>query len=153
MNWKSMEKDLIDFLKSFKKNGIEFKNSHQAIIGFPLSDGFRSDGMLACKDILIAIEVECGQTHPDTNTGKYWLLYNKYQQYNKIILFHIFTPDFDSYGKRKELAEFYIEQMKKNIPIEYIQFDFRKENNYNQKLEEIKNIINEKVKKEFDLIQ
>ena len=50
MNWKNMEKDLSDFLKTFEKNGIEFKNSYQAIIGFP-SDGFRSDGMLAYKDI------------------------------------------------------------------------------------------------------
>jgi hypothetical protein len=147
IKWKQMEKDLSSWLSTFTRNGIYFRNSHQAIIGFS-SDGFRSDGMLTDNDVVIAIEVECGQTHPDTNTGKYWLLY-KNKPYKKIILFHIYTPDFNSYGWRKELAEFYIEQMKSEVPIEYILLDFRNANDYHQTLMELKKKIEEKVGKEF----
>ena len=147
--WKQMENDLSSWLKTFTRNGIHFRNSRQAIIGFP-SDGFRSDGMLTDNKVLIAIEVECGQTHPDTNTGKYWLLY-KTKPYKKIILFHIYTPDFNSYGWRKKLAEFYIEQMKSKVPIEYILLDFRNANDYHQTLMELKKNIKEKVREEFGL--
>jgi len=174
--WKQMENDLSSWLKTFTRNGIHFRNSRQAIIGFP-SDGFRSDGMLTDNKVLIAIEVECGQTHPDTNTGKYWLLY-KTKSYEKIILFHIYTPDFNSYGWRKKLAEFYIEQMKSKVPItpdfnsygwrkklaefyieqmkskvpiEYILLDFRNANDYHQTLMELKKNIKEKVREEFGL--
>jgi len=147
--WKQMENDLSSWLKTFTRNGIYFRNSHQAIIGFP-SNGFRSDGMLTDNEVLIAIEVECGQTHPDTNTGKYWLLY-KTAPYKKIILFHIYTPDFNSYGWRKKLAEFYIEQMKSEVPIEYILLDFRNANDYHQTLMELKKNIKEKVREEFGL--
>jgi hypothetical protein len=144
-----MENDLSSWLSTFVCNGIYFRNSYQAIIGFP-SGGFRSDGMLTDNDVVIAIEVECKETNPDTNTGKYWLLY-KYKPYKKIILFHIYTPDFNSYGWHKKLAEFYIEQMKSEVPIEYILLDFRNANDYHQTLMEIKKKIEEKVRKEFRL--
>jgi len=147
--WKQMESDLSSWLSIFARNGINFRNSYQAIIGFP-SDGFRSDGMLADNDVVIAIEVECGQTHPDTNTGKYWLLY-KTKPYEKIILFHIYTPDFNSYGWRKKLAEFYVEQMKSEVPIEYILLDYRNATDYHHTLMEIKRKIEEKVRNEFGL--
>ncbi|MCK4626816.1 MAG: hypothetical protein KAV00_16005 [Phycisphaerae bacterium] len=149
MEWKQMENDLSRWLSNFARNEVHFRNSHQAIIGLP-SDSFRSDGMLTDNKVLIAIEVECGQTHPDTNTGKYWLLY-KHKSYERIILFHIYTPDFDSYGWRKKLAEFYIEQMKSTVPIEYILLDFRKADDYRRTLTEIKKKIEEKVTGYFKL--
>jgi len=147
IKWKQMVNELSSWLSTFTRDGIKFRNSYQAIIGFP-PDGFRSDGMLTNGEVLIAIEVECRQTHPDTNTGKYWLLYRN-KCYKKIILFHIYTPDFNSYGWRKKLAEFYIEQMKSEVPIEYILLDFRNANDYNQTLVEIKRKIEENVRREF----
>jgi hypothetical protein len=40
-NWKSLEKDIISWLSTFSSDDIEFRNSFQAIVGFP-SDGPRS---------------------------------------------------------------------------------------------------------------
>lgn len=147
--WIQLESDLSKWLSKFSSEKIIYKNSHQAIVGFP-SDGFRSDGMLTDDNILLAIEVEAGQTHPDTNTGKYWLLYN-YKMYKKIVLFHIYTPKFDSYGWRKELAEFYIEQMKSEVPVEYKVIDCRNSDDYDKVLSELKKKIKRKIKKDFDL--
>lgn len=151
IKWTQLENALSRWLSTFSSEKIQFRNSHQAIIGFP-SDGFRSDGMLANDEVLIAMEVEAGQTHPDTNTGKYWLLHTKRERYKKIILFHIYTPDFNSYGWRKELAEFYVEQMQKSgVPIEYILLDYRNANDYHQTLIELKQKIGKRVKEEFEL--
>jgi hypothetical protein len=112
-NWKQLEKDISKWLSTFASANIRFCNSHQAIAGFP-SHGFRNDGMLANDRVLIAVEVEAGQMHPDTNVGKYWLLYAEYKQYQKIVLFHVYTPDFDSYDWRKKLGEFYARQMRES---------------------------------------
>lgn len=149
-NWIQLEKDLCIWLSEFSSKGIVYKNSNQAIVGFP-SDGLRSDGMLTNGETLIAIEVEAGQTHPDTNTGKYWLLYNEYKSYKKIVLFHIYTPKFDSYGWRKRLAEFYVERMQHEVPIEYKLMDFRCSDDYNKVLLELKKKIKRKIEKEFGL--
>ena len=148
--WEQLVRDLNQWLKTFATGEIEYRNPYQAIKGFPFK-GFRSDGMLTNGKVLIAIEVESGQTHPDTNTGKYWLLHqhmSKSQKpYEKIVLIHIYTPNFDSYGWRKNLAEFYIEKMKAEVPIEYIQFDFRNATDYHQALREIKGKIEEEIKR------
>ncbi|MFC2005564.1 hypothetical protein ACFLVG_01200 [Chloroflexota bacterium] len=56
-NWKSLEKDIIGWLSTFSSDDIEFRNSFQAIIGFP-SNGQRSDGMLSNDNTLLAVEIE-----------------------------------------------------------------------------------------------
>ena len=143
-NWSNFEAEIVTWLKNNYSSRFQFKNSYQCIVGFP-SDGFRSDGMLTDGKTLLAIEIEARQTHPDTNTGKYWLLHKKYRKYQKIILFHVFTPLFDSYGRRKELAEFYVVEMEKEVPIEYIPKDFRKNTDYNGALSELKDAIQGKI--------
>lgn len=143
-NWSNLEADIVGWLEKNYSSRFQFKNSYQNIVGFP-SDGFRSDGMLTDGRTLLAVEIEVGQTHPGTNTGKYWLLHKRYKQYQKIILFHIFTPLFNSYGWRKELAKFYVAEMKKEVPIEYILKDFRECIDYNEALSELKDAIQGKI--------
>ena len=149
-NWKQFEKDISEWLKTFESANVRFCNSHQAIAGFP-SNGFRSDGMLANDRVLIAVEVEARQMHPDTNVGKYWLLYAEYKQYQKIVLFHVYTPDFDSYGWRKKLGRFYAEQMQGKVPIEYIPLDYtrRGSEDYSTTLGEVKAKIRARIEQEF----
>ena len=107
--------------------------------------------MLTDGHVLMAIEVEAGQTHPDTNTGKYWLVHGKHKSYEKIVLFHVYTPEFSSYGWRKRLAEFYVERMRTEVPIEYLLLDYRTASDYNATLAEIKAAIRERIGKEFGL--
>jgi len=147
-NWADLEADIVTWLKKNYSSRLQFRNSYQSIVGFP-SSGFRSDGMLTDGKTLLAVEIEAGQTHPDTNTGKYWLLHKRHKQYQKIILFHVFTPSFNSYGWRKELAGFYVAEMEKEVPIEYILKDFRKGINYNSALSEIKDAIQRKINSSF----
>ena len=142
--WFNFEAEIVEWLEKNYSSRFQFKNSYQSIVGFP-SDGFRSDGMLTDEKTLLAVEIEARQTHPDTNTGKYWLLHKRYKHYQKIILFHVFTPLFDSYGWRKKLAEFYVEEMRREVPIEYIQKDFRNSNDCNSALSELKVDIQRKV--------
>ena len=149
-NWKNLEKSISDWLKNLNPGRLQFRNAYQAIVGFPF-DGFRSDGMLSDDSFLLAIEVEAGQTHPDTNTSKYWLLNDRYKPYSRNVLFHIFTPDFNSYGRRKELAEFIVDKMKSEVSLEYIQLDYRhyKLADYDFVLSDVKNKITEKTKELF----
>jgi hypothetical protein len=148
--WHGLERDIANWLKKEFSSELRFKNSYQAIEGFP-PYGFRSDGMLTDGETLLALEVEAGQTHPDTNVGKYWLLHQMHRQYKKIILFHIYTPAFDSYGWRKNLAEFYVDKLKDEVPLEYNLKDFRESNNYKDVLKEIKMEIKNKIDSEFSL--
>ncbi|MFC2065834.1 hypothetical protein ACFLUO_02065 [Chloroflexota bacterium] len=150
--WKKLEKDLCTWLKLLSTNELVYRNPNQAIIGFP-PDGFRSDGMITDGRVLVAIEVEAGQMHPDTNVGKYWLLYNKYRKYEKIILFHIYTPDYNSYGWRKKLAEFYAGKMRAELPFEYILMDYRSSKDYDETLDTIKESIMGFLKNEFEQLQ
>ena len=146
--WKELEKDLCDWLRNLVPDQISFRGPNQAIIGFPF-DGFRSDGMITDGATLIAIEVEAGQMHPDTNVGKYWLLQNEYHKYNKIILFHIYTPDYCSYGWRKKLAEFYSVKMQTEIPFDYVLMDYRHSNNFATTTLEIKRSIKARITSEL----
>jgi len=147
-NWSKLEKDLVDWLSNFSNENLQFRNSFQTIVGFP-SDGFRSDGMLTDGNVLLAIEVEAGQTHPDTNVGKYWLLHSQIKKYRKIILFHVYTPKFKSYPWRKRLGEFYIDRMRGEVPIEYIQMDMRNVQEYDEVLFEVQTAIQGHILKEF----
>lgn len=146
--WLNFEKDLVDWLSHFSNENLKFRNSYQAIVGFP-QDGFRSDGMLTDGNVLLAIEVEAGQTHPDTNVGKYWLLHSQENKYRKIILFHVYTPKFKSYPWRKRLGEFYIDRMRGEVPIEYIQMDLRNAQKYDEVLSEVQTAIHEHILREF----
>ena len=147
--WKTLEKDLGNWMQSLATSDeLMFRNCNQAIAGFPF-DGFRSDGMITDGKTLVAIEVEAGQMHPDTNVGKYWLLYDEYKKYKKIILFHIYTPDYSSYGWRKELAEFYAGKMGAELQFEYILMDYRSSKDYNETIDIIKESILGLLKKEF----
>jgi len=142
--WANFESEITTWLKENYSPRFQYKNPYQSIVGFP-PQYFRSDGMITDGKTLLAVEVEARQTHPDTNTGKYWLLHKRYQQYQKIILFHVFTPLFDSYGCRKELAEFYVEEMKREVPIDYIPKDFRQGIDHENALSELKHAIQEKI--------
>jgi hypothetical protein len=146
-DWKQLEGDLSTWLKGFARPGLDFKGSHQAIPGFP-SDGFRSDGLLTDGRTLIAMEVEASQMHPDTNVGKYWLLTEHYL-YEKLILFHVYTPDFNSYPWRKALGEFYVRKMQKEVPLEYIQLDHRESTDYKATLTQVRSAIEQRVRTEF----
>ena len=106
--------------------------------------------MLADNNTLLAVEVEASQTHPDTNVGKYWLLFEE-KRYNKVVLFHIYTPKFNSYPWRKRLAEFYFGKMRPEVPLEYIVLDYRKATDYGSTLEAIKRLISVKLHEIFAL--
>ena len=148
-DWLKLEEDLAKWLRGYSSKHLIYKGPNQCIVGFP-SNGFRSDGMLTDNNTLLAIEVEVTQTHPDTNVGKYWLLY-EIKKYNKIILFHIYTPKFNSYGWRIKLAEFLAEKMHAEVPIEYIILDYRTATKYGSSLESIKSEILAKLRETFRL--
>ena len=147
-NWLNLENDLVKWLSKFSGENLQFRNSYQAIIGFP-QDGFRSDGMLTDGKVLLAVEVEAGQMHPDTNVGKYWLLHTEYKAFEKIILVHVYTPRFDSYGWRKKLGEFYAKKMEAEIPFEYIPIDKRDSKDYEIVFNEVKRVLKDRIEKEF----
>lgn len=148
--WKQLERDLSDWLRRFGRPGLEYRGPFQAIPGFP-TDGFRSDGLLTDGRVLLAIEVEAGQMHPDTNVGKYWLLHERYHAYERLVLIHVYTPDFTSYGWRKALGEFYATKMRLGVPLEYIELDHRKSTDYDTVLNEVRSCIEELVRREFEV--
>ena len=150
IDWTRLEQDLGDWLSSYEGDKLQYRNSHQAIIGYP-SDGFRSDGMLTDGKVLIAVEIEAGQMHPDTNVGKYWLLQTENVPYEKIILVHVYTPRFDSYGWRKKLGEFYAKKMEVEIPFEYVALDKRDSKDYELVFNEVKQVLKDRIEKEFTL--
>ena len=92
-NWKQLEKDISEWLSTFASADIKFRRK------FPVGD-FMSDGMLITDEILVAVEVEAGQRHPDTNVGKYWWLTAR-KPYRRIVLFHVYAPGF----KPNEIAK------------------------------------------------
>lgn len=104
-------------MKQFASEELTFTNRIQAIPSFP-SNGFGADGLLTDGEVVLALEVEVKQTHPDTNVGKYWLL-SQYQAYVKVILFHVNTLGYTSYPWRLQLGEFYASKMAIELPFEY----------------------------------
>lgn len=147
--WYHFEKELSGWLSSHSTEIVHFRNPHQAIIGFA-SSGFRSDGMLTDGKTLLALEVEAGQLHPDTNVGKYWLLMEKHPKYSRVILFHIFTPAFNSYRARMDLAGFYAEKMMDALPFQCHLRDLRSETDYEGALRKLKIEIQTIIDKEFN---
>jgi hypothetical protein len=143
-NWKQLEKDISEWLSTFASADIKFRRK------FPVGD-FISDGMLITDEILVAVEVEAGQRHPDTNVGKYWWLTAR-KPYRRIVLFHVYAPGFKPNESRKELGRFYAKQMQDNkVPIEYIFRDCtrREPEGYSTILGELKAEISAKIEQEF----
>jgi hypothetical protein len=121
--WLALEEDLARHVRELAGNGVAFSAGRQRIPGYPM-DGFRADAALTDGRSLLALEVEVRQSHPDTNVGKYWLL-NEYKQYDRVVLIHVYTPAYNSYGWRKTLGEFYARRMAAEAPFEYLLLDER----------------------------
>jgi len=142
-DWKSLEKELGNWLAGFASDVLCFRKR------FP-EGGFSSDGMLTDGRILVAVEIEAGQTHPDTNVAKYWWLQEKHRAYDKIILFHVYTPAFNRFEGRKRLGEFLVDKMKEQgIPIEYVPCDYREANSYSAVVSGLREAIERKISEEF----
>ncbi|WP_105645478.1 hypothetical protein [Pseudomonas sp. MYb185] len=137
-------------MKQFANENLKFTNGFQAIPGFP-SDGFRADGLLTNGKVVLALEVEVKQTHPDTNVGKYWLL-NQYQPYEKIVLFHVYTPEYKSYPWRFQLGEFYALKMSQELPFEYHLLDQRGAENTDSSFELVTGILEQRITSEFGAV-
>jgi len=111
--------------------------------------GFKSDGLITDGKILISLEVERSQPHPDTNVGKYWYVYEKCGKYDKIVLIHVFIPTSKSHRWREALGEFYANKMVEyGIPLEYVRVDYREkhinsETALNEVIEMVKKYINQ----------
>ena len=146
--WARFEHDVAEWIQSFAAPGLEFCAGRKRIPGFP-SDGFRADALLTNGHNLLAVEVEVRQTHPDTNVGKYWLL-SRYQKYESVVLFHIYTPAFDSYGWRMKLGQFYAERMAAEMPFEYVLIDVRDRKDVDTTLREVRSIVGPRIKAMFD---
>lgn len=145
--WLKYESKLATWMKQFSNENLKFTNGFQAIPGFP-SDGFRADGLLTDGKVVVALEVEVKQTHPDTNVGKYWLL-NKYQSYEKVVLFHVYTPEYKSYPWRLQLGEFYASKMAQELPFEYHLIDQRTAENTDSSFEFVTGILGQRITNEF----
>ncbi|HZO52696.1 MAG TPA: hypothetical protein VFB63_08265 [Bryobacteraceae bacterium] len=145
--WLELEKQLATWMKGFERPGLTFCAGYRSIPGFP-SDGFRADGLLTDGQTLIALEVEVRQTHPDTNVGKYWLL-SEHRQYQRVILFHLYTPAFNSYGWRLKLGQFYAKKMKAELPFEYILLDRREDTDSTATFDSVTKQIATRIRREF----
>lgn len=154
-NWSELEKDLTAKLRKYQEthpDGLTYRGPYQSILekteaGEKCTDGFRSDGLLKNDKFLLAIEVEAGQTHSDTNVGKYWFIQTQHK-FKKIVLFHIYTPKHNSYPHRKELAKFYAKKMKNDgIPLEYIPKTYTAGDgsDYQSVLDEVWKLVSEKI--------
>lgn len=146
--WLKFEASLATWMKTFEKPNLTFKSGNQAIPGFPPS-GFRADGLLTNDDVLLALEVEVKQSHPDTNVGKYWLL-SQHKKFKKVILFHVYTPAYNSYGWRKTLGEFYALKMENELPFEYKVIDLRNTTSIEEAFRKVTLTIGERIKIEFN---
>lgn len=139
MDWKTFERELAIWMKSFSEYGLKFSAGYQSIPGFP-SDGFRSDAALTNGRVLVALEVEVKQSHSDTNVGAHWLL-SEHLVYDKVIFIHLYTPGYNSYGWRKTLGEFYVKKMAETLPFQYHLLDQRQAVSYSKTMNEAKTFL------------
>jgi hypothetical protein len=147
--WASFECDVAAWVKAHAKPGIEFRNGHQAIPGVP-SDGFRADALLTDGRSLLAVEVELKQSHPDTNVGKYWFLaQSEYRQYDSVVLFHVYTPAYNSYPWRLQLGRFYADKMERELPFEYVLMDHRKASDPMETLQLVQEAVEPRIRQLF----
>lgn len=147
--WLQFESQLATWMKAFARDDLPFRAGYQSIPGFP-SDGFRADALLTNGRVLLALEVEVRQSHPDTNVGKYWLL-SEHHVYERVVLFHVYTPAYNSYGWRKTLGEFYAKKMTAELPFEYILLDHRTAKDTNAALKDVCAQLEPRIHKEFSL--
>ncbi|MBI3783303.1 MAG: hypothetical protein HY270_07870 [Deltaproteobacteria bacterium] len=145
--WLQFESRLAAWMQSFATSALRFRAGRQAIPGFP-SDGFRADALLTNSQVLLALEVEVKQTHPDTNVGKYWLL-SEHHEYKKIVLFHVYTPAYSSYGWRKTLGEFYARRMSAELPFEYVLLDKKSSPDTETAFAEVCAVLELRIRQEF----
>jgi len=141
--WEAFETELNDLLSTIAQQcNLIYKEKKQDIYE-KCPQGFKSDGLITDGKVLIALEIERTQKHPDTNVGKYWYVYEKCHKYDKIVLIHIYTPVFESYPWRVELGRFYADKMKEyGVPLEYIVMDYRgKQNDPDTALNEVAEIL------------
>jgi hypothetical protein len=96
----------------------------------------------------LALEVEVRQTHPDTNVGKYWLL-SEHCKYERVTLFHVYTPAYNSYGWRKALGEFYAGRMSAELPFEYVLLDKRSSYDAEVAFAEVCAVLDPRIRREF----
>lgn len=143
MDWKELEAELAGWMRGFSGAELVFTAGWQSIPGLP-ADGFRADGVLTDGDSLIALEVEVKQSHPDTNVGKYWLLSDRYP-YRRMVLFHVYTPGFNSYGWRMKLGEFYAAKMMRELPFDCVLLDKRAASSCKEALVEVQSVMEPKI--------
>jgi hypothetical protein len=146
-SWGSFERDLAAWVRRFSRPNLQFCAGWKAIPGFP-SDGFRADALLTDSRKLLAVEVEVRQTHPDTNVGKYWLL-SRHHRYESVVLFHVYTPAYNSYGWRMELGKFYAEKMSAELPFQYFLLDRRRDTDVASTLLEVQSSIEPHLRRLF----
>jgi hypothetical protein len=146
-SWRSFERDIANMVKLHQKPGLQFCAGYTAIPGFPY-DGFRADALLTDGKHLLAVEVELKQANPETNVGKYWIL-SKYRSYESVLLFHIYTPAFNSYPWRLKLGCFYAEKMQQELPFEYVLLDRRKDVDPGATLKSVQLIIEPRIQQLF----
>lgn len=145
--WAHFEHDVASWVKGYARPGLTFCGGYQAIPGFP-SDSFRADALLTDGRHLLAVEIEVCQTHPDTNVGKYWLL-SRYKRYESIVLFHIYTPAFNSYPWRLELGRFYASHMASQLPFEYVLLDRRRDSDVESTFNDVTGLIRPRIEAMF----
>lgn len=148
-NWTQVEGDITQWMRGFAREGLDFRGPRQCIPGFP-PDAFRGDGVLTDGRTLLAVEIEAGQMHPDTNVAKYWLLAS-HKCYEKTILVHVYTPRYNSYNWRKNLAEFLVEKMRHELVLEYCLLDLRKATDYDAVVSEVRRLVELKIQQAFTL--
>jgi len=138
--WTPLEPALGDCLRRLAGGSAIYSPASRAIPGFPES-GFKSDGALSDGRALLAVEVECKQCHPDTNVAKYWMLFDNYRVYERVILVHVFTPAFNSYPWRRKLAAFLAREMSQRLPFEYIALDRTSATDFDVVLAEVQGLL------------
>jgi len=146
-DWLTFERQLATWMKQFERPGLRYSAGYQCIPGFP-SDGFRADGALTDGQTLVALEVEVRQNHPDTNVGKYWFLF-EHHAYKRVVLFHLFTPAYNSYGWHLKLGQFYARKMMVELPFEYVLLDHREATDIPLTFESASSLIGARIRTEF----
>ena len=100
-------------MKNKKKNKIDFTNAELAerLLLQPFKKEFKlncwgkSDFYCYKNEILVLLEIEKGQKHPNTNVLKIWP-YLEENLKQKILLIHLFRPENEASPNRVKLCDF-----------------------------------------------
>lgn len=108
-----LERELTNLLKGMDEGS--YTSPSTAFPGQKVAMAFKSDGMLLTESRALVLEVEVGQTHPDTNVGKYWpLLEMEADPLERLVLVHVIASR-RSNVSRLALAQFYVDKMKQSF--------------------------------------